>query len=112
MGAKCPPFNVLLMDESPSQEKDQAHTSEWIQTAFALSLPGGAAFQRHAAVPLSPAGISKAASTFWVSPQSHCTFAVPDLQPKPPSSVQKEEMLPAEAAPLSTSLLAQSSFAS
>lgn len=40
MGAKLvyPPFNVLLADESPSQEKDQAHTSGCIRTASALSL--------------------------------------------------------------------------
>lgn len=107
-----PPFNVLLTDKSPSQEKDQAHTSGCIRTASALSLPGGAVFEWHTAVPLSPAGISKAASTFCVSLQPRCTFAVPDLQPKSPSFVQKEEMLPAEAAPLSTSLLAQSGFTS
>jgi len=39
------------------------------------------------------------------------TFAVPDLQPKCPASVQKAEMLLAEAACLSISLLARSSFA-
>lgn len=107
-----PPFNVLLTDESPSQEKGQVHTSECIRTASALSMSGGTAFKRHTAVPLSPVGISKAASTFWVSLQPRCNFAISSLQPKPPSSVQNEEMLPAEAAPLSTSLLPQSSFTS
>lgn len=66
MGAELayPPFNVLLTDESSSQEKGQAHTSGCIQTASALSVPGGAAFRWHAAVPLSPAGVSKAVSMF------------------------------------------------
>lgn len=72
---------------------------------------GGAAFVCHA-VPLSPEDVLKAVPVFWVSLQPHCTFAVHDLQPESLSSVQKEEMLPAEAAPLSTSLLTQSSFAS
>lgn len=69
-------------------------------------------FEQHAAVPLSPAGVLKAVSTSWLSPQACRTFAVPDLQPKSPSSVQKEDMLLAEAAPLFTSLLPQNSFAS
>lgn len=60
-------------------------------------------FQQHAAVPLSPAGVLEAMSAFWVSPQPCHTFVIPYLQPKSLSSVQKEEMRPAEAASLSTS---------
>ena len=104
------PLNVLLMDEFPSQRKDQVHTYGCVPTASSLSLPGGAMFKQHAAAALNPVGISKAVSTVCVSPQPRCTFAILNLQPKS-SSVQEEEMLPAEAAILSTSFLTQSSFA-
>lgn len=52
-------------------------------------------------VPLSSAGFSKAVSTFWILLQPCCTFAVPDMQPEPPSS-WREGMVLAEAVPLST----------
>lgn len=98
-----PPFNVLLTDTFLSQEEDQVHSSRCIQRASGSSLPGGAVFQQYAAVPLCPAGVLEAMSAFWVSPQPCHTFAIPCLQPMSLSFVQKEEMLSAEAAPLSTS---------